>query len=96
MFDPERPDPLNYMNYDALFDERFTLMTISKDLYLAILAMDAYNRGYGVGIGGLSGIGSKLGSATILTDSETQAVTKSSCRRRRLLRRGLHDGYRRR
>ncbi len=53
-------------------------MTISKDLYLAILAMDAYNRGYGVGIGGLSGIGSKLGSATILTDSETQAVTKSS------------------
>ncbi len=25
-------------------------MTISKDLYLAILSMDAYNRGYGSGI----------------------------------------------
>lgn len=28
-------------------------MTISKELMLAILSMDAYNRGYGEGIGGL-------------------------------------------
>ena len=53
-------------------------MTISKDLYLAILAMDAYNRGYGVGIGGLGGIGSTIGSTTILTDSETVAATKAT------------------
>jgi hypothetical protein len=26
------------------------MMTISKDLFLAILSMDAYNRGYGAGI----------------------------------------------
>lgn len=25
-------------------------MTISKDLFLAILSMDAYNRGYGAGL----------------------------------------------
>ena len=42
-------------------------MTISKDLYLAILSMDAYNRGYGPGIA-LQGSG--IGSATINTDSE--------------------------
>lgn len=29
-------------------------MTISKDLFLSILSMDAYNRGYNVGINGLS------------------------------------------
>ena len=26
-------------------------MSISKDLFLAILSMDAYNRGYGAGVG---------------------------------------------
>jgi hypothetical protein len=31
-------------------------MTISKDLFLAILSMDAYNRGYTQGVGGLSDI----------------------------------------
>ncbi len=51
-------------------------MTISKDLFLAILAMDSYNRGYGAGIedpaatgGGLGVTGStkayKVGNATI-------------------------------
>ncbi len=28
-------------------------MTMSKDLFLSILAMDAYNRGYNTGIDGL-------------------------------------------
>lgn len=32
-------------------------MTISKDLLLSILSMDAYNRGYNPGIAGLSGTG---------------------------------------
>jgi hypothetical protein len=29
-------------------------MTINKDLFLAILSMDSYNRGYGQGISGLA------------------------------------------
>ena len=52
-------------------------MTISKELFLAILSMDSYNRGYGAGISngehiengvdlGLGDtIGSKVGSATV-------------------------------
>lgn len=44
-------------------------MTISKELYLAILSMDAYNRGYGAGIAdggkadtdGLGEAGSQIG-----------------------------------
>jgi hypothetical protein len=52
-------------------------MTISKDLYLAILSMDAYNRGYGAGIsdGGENdpdglGLGGPIGSASIKTLDE--------------------------
>ena len=45
-------------------------MTISKDLFLAILSMDAYNRGYNSGISGLGGEGSKIGAATIGKDAE--------------------------
>ena len=49
-------------------------MTISQDLFLAILSMDAYNRGNGAGIAdgdandpdGLGESGS-IGTATILT-----------------------------
>lgn len=55
-------------------------MTISKDLFLAILSMDAYNRGYGAGmsdgrgnldqdgidIDGLGAEGSKIGKATVV------------------------------
>ena len=48
-------------------------MTTSKDLMLAILAMDSYNRGYGAGLGnssdGLGGVGSQIGDATLTTDS---------------------------
>ncbi|MCP4095678.1 MAG: hypothetical protein GY748_05495, partial [Planctomycetaceae bacterium] len=45
-------------------------MNISKDLLLAILSMDAYNRDYGAGITGLGGKGTKIGTATILDDSD--------------------------
>ena len=51
-------------------------MPISKDLLLAILSMDSYNRGYGEGIAGLEGLGAKVGTATISTDSETVTSTK--------------------
>ena len=44
-------------------------MTISKDLMLSILSLDAYNRGYGAGIGGLSETG-QIGSATLKTRDE--------------------------
>jgi hypothetical protein len=44
-------------------------MTISKDLFLAILAMDSYNRSYEEGIEGLGGKNSKIGSAKLLEDS---------------------------
>ena len=43
-------------------------MTISKDLFLSILSMDAYNRGYNPGIAGLS-VGGSIGTATIGSDS---------------------------
>jgi hypothetical protein len=56
-------------------------MTISKDLFLAILSMDAYNRGYGAGISdggendpdGLGGIESHIGGATIVNQSNVAA-----------------------
>lgn len=49
-------------------------MSISKELYLAILAMDSYNRGYGAGIAdgdtndqdGLGEAGSQIGDAAVL------------------------------
>jgi hypothetical protein len=41
-------------------------MAVSKDLMLALLALDSYNRGYGAGIDGLGGPGSKIGNATML------------------------------
>ena len=36
-------------------------MAISKDLLLAILSMDSYNRGYNQGINGLGGVGASIG-----------------------------------
>lgn len=46
-------------------------MTISKELFLALLSMDAYNRGYEPGVGGLPKPedGFQIGLATYLTDS---------------------------
>ncbi|WP_447971535.1 calcium-binding protein [Nitrospira sp. M1] len=49
-------------------------MAISRDLFLAILSMDSYNRGYNAGINdggandpdGLGGLGSKIGNATVI------------------------------
>ena len=46
-------------------------MTISKDLFLAILSMDSYNRGYDVGIQGLGGLNSEIGNARIISQSDT-------------------------
>lgn len=44
---------------------------MSRDLILAILAMDSYNRGYGQGIMGLP-VSGALGRATIFTDSRIE------------------------
>ena len=40
-------------------------MTMSKDLFLSILSMDAYNRGYNPGIAGLAETGA-IGNATLI------------------------------
>jgi hypothetical protein len=45
-------------------------MTLSRDLFLSILSMDSYNRGYGVGVV-LPRITAQLGNATIIRDSST-------------------------
>jgi hypothetical protein len=50
-------------------------MTTSKDLLLAILAMDSYNRGYGQGIVGLDDPNAKIGTATFLTQSNIIATS---------------------
>ncbi len=42
-------------------------MTISKDLFLSILAMDSYNQGYGRGIVHDK---NQIGTASVSTDSE--------------------------
>jgi hypothetical protein len=50
-----------------------------KDLFLAILAMDAYNRGRGAGLNdegasdsnGLGSIGSGIGTATVTAEADT-------------------------
>lgn len=50
-------------------------MTISKDLFLAILSMDAYNRGYGAGIEGLSDLtGTPIGSAVVDLENVSKAA----------------------
>jgi len=43
-------------------------MTISKDLFLAILSMDSYNREYGAGID--LGDNDQVGAATVNTHDE--------------------------
>ena len=44
-------------------------MPISQ-LMMAILAMDSYNRGYDEGITELGGLGTKIGNATIIDESD--------------------------
>lgn len=44
---------------------------MNRDLFLAILSMDTYNRGYGVGINDLSESG-QLGNATLLAATSAQ------------------------
>jgi hypothetical protein len=46
-------------------------MTLNRDLFLAILSMDSYNRGYGVGVKKLSETGT-LGGATLLAATAEQ------------------------
>jgi hypothetical protein len=49
-------------------------MAISRDLFLSILALDSYNRGYGAGININSGnTPIKLGTANFLDQSGTSA-----------------------
>jgi hypothetical protein len=57
-------------------------MTMSKELFLAILSMDSYNRGYGAGLGseedGLgSAIRTKIGTATVY-DTKGDTAAKSA------------------
>ena len=62
--------------------------TISKDLFLAILAMDVYNRGYDANLangktGDLDGLGERVGStrigpASILSNLETARMVDES------------------
>ena len=47
---------------------------MSNELSHAILAMDAYNRGYGAALNGLSdAVGTKLGNATVIGTSAVAA-----------------------
>ncbi len=60
-------------------------MTVSKDLFLAILSMDSYNRGYGAGIGETTdGLGSasdgsvKIGAATVSYNLEDAGLADTA------------------
>ena len=50
-------------------------MSISPELLYAILAMDSYNRGYGEGVEGLGGIGSSIGDAEFVVQSNIIATS---------------------
>ncbi len=51
-------------------------MTISKDLFLSILSMDAYNRSYGQGITGLSdATNTGIGTARIRATSDSDPTS---------------------
>ena len=53
-------------------------MTMSRDLFLSILSMDAYNLSYNPGIANFGGLGSGIGNATLSTDSETTPSTSGT------------------
>jgi hypothetical protein len=48
-------------------------MTISRDLFLAILSMDSYNRGYGVGLT-FRHPSNQIGSANIITFPDNEST----------------------
>ncbi len=52
---------------------------MTRNLFLAILSMDSYNRGYGEGVDGLNFQANitKLGNATLLTDSVLKIGTEA-------------------
>jgi Lipase (class 3) len=50
-------------------------MTVSRDLFLSILALDSYNRGYNSGVAGLSdNVGTQIGNASIVDKKGDQAA----------------------
>ena len=60
-------------------------MAISKDLFLALISMDAYNRGYGAGVEGLAdakdtllGNASILDTSAILLDASGQRLDQAA------------------
>lgn len=55
-------------------------MPVSRELFLAVLSMDAYNRGYDESVGTLSNSqGARLGKAVILSDADDrQGVSRAS------------------
>jgi len=50
-------------------------MTISSDLFYAILSLDSYNRGYDPGVLGLGGLGSNTGGYTLIKQSSTEPLS---------------------
>ena len=53
-------------------------MTMNRDVFLSILAMDSYNRGYGAGVNGLAQSG-KIGTATIGKNADDpEGVSKAA------------------
>lgn len=44
-------------------------MTMTKDLFLSLLAMDSYNRGHEAGMNDLGPVGSMIGAATFIEQS---------------------------
>ncbi len=48
---------------------------MNRDLFLAILSMDSYNRGYGVGIDGLGGLQTYIGNARLIQESDVDIAS---------------------
>ena len=45
---------------------------MDRDVFLSLLALDSYNRGYGANVAGLEGRGSDIGLATFTREAETE------------------------
>ena len=48
-------------------------MATSPELFMAILSMDSYNRGYDEGVEGLGDLGAFIGTAEIVSQSDVQS-----------------------